>query len=209
MNSTNALRTKITRESLGSFDIKDSEHSQNIRKSINFNEKDPSSRHSMNEIGSKHLNNMNMSHVQNSFNPSINHSSHHYLHNHNHIHIHNHSHVHKLNFKSNDSDNLNVTSEIKEEGLVDEKLKVLMNIINSTENKDETRDKKTENKTIQKNYDDNEKNKKTCIDKKCFSLLTLINITTQISSLLLINNEFDVCRSYMNCYNNNFNKDKL
>ena len=206
MNSTSALRGKITRESLGSFDIKDSELSQNIRKTINFNEKDPSSRHSMNEISSKYL---NISHEPNQFNPSINHSTHHYLHNHNHIHIHNHSHVHKLNFNSNDSDNLNVNSVIKEECLVDEKLKVLMNIINSTENKDENRENKNENKNIQKNNEDTEKNKKTSSDKKCFSLLTLLNISTQINSLLLINNKFDVCRSYMNSYNKNFDNNKL
>jgi hypothetical protein len=206
MNSSNALKSKITRDSLGSFDIKDQEIMPSLRNLISFNEQIPLSRHSTNEIGSKYLNNMNVTNGPTAYNQTVNPSIHQYLHNHNHIHIHNHSHVHKLNLKNNESDYLCHTTEIKEECLVDEKLKVLMNIFNS-EIKDKDQEKKSQN--IQKNNEDNEKNKKRGNDKKCFSLLTLLNISTQINSLLLIDNEFDVCRSYMNCFINNINNNKL
>ena len=121
---------------------------------------------------------------------------------HNHIHLHYHNHIHSSERNQMELvDNKN-NPKIKDNmyPYVDEKIKILTNIINS--NTKEYLEDKTHNvftsrkKDLHDDSDERKGNGKS--ERKSFSLLNLLCVSTQINSVLLTNKEFDVCRIYYN-----------
>lgn len=176
LHSSNLLRTINHKESINS--VEDIEH--------------PKLSKNLEEIGMKYINNTNNNNTHNL----------HYLHNHNHIHIHNHSHIHKLNFSNcNDDENsckmFNREQDIKEENYVDEKIKDLCNIFKMQDCGRNINQNMQRNNEHNLNKDRYAINISTSHDKKpSFSILDLLNVSSQINCLFMINKEFDLCKVY-------------
>lgn len=123
---------------------------------------------------------------------------------HNHIHLHYHNHINSN--EQNEIESVNNTNNLKIKDemypYVDEKIKILTNIINS--NTKEYMEDKNNNvftsrkKEIPVYEDSDEKKGNGKSNRKCFSLLNLLYVSTQINSVFPINKEFDVCRIYYN-----------
>ena len=123
---------------------------------------------------------------------------------HNHIHLHYHNHIHSN--EQNESESVDNKNILKIKGnidmypYVDEKIKILTNIINS--NTKEYMEDKTHNVFTSRKkdlYDDSDERKGNGkSERKSFSLLNLLCVSTQINPVLLTNKEFDVCRIYYN-----------